>query len=76
MNNLKQIGLANLSYESAHTHFPPASISRNPNVPIDLSERPGDTFGSQVTALVFILPFIEQGNLDAIIDADRIGDTR
>ena len=73
-NNLRQIGLATLNYESAHAHFPPASISRFPNSPIDIfdvEERARDLRdGSNVTALVFLMPFLEQDNLNSLIDAD------
>ena len=76
LNNLKQIGLANLSYESAHAHFPPGSISRQQASPFTLIFPPtGDPMseakGSQLSALVFVLPFIEQLNLDQFVDADR-----
>jgi len=71
VNNLRQIGLATLNFESANTHFPPASISRKPNDPIDIFRRGSeDRDGSHVTALVFILPFLEQDNLHTLIDAD------
>ena len=69
-NNLRQIGLATLNYESANMHFPPSSISRLPNDPIDLlHEGPEDRDGSHVTVLVFLLPFFEQENLNSLVDA-------
>ena len=75
LNNLKQIGLANLSYETAHSNFPPGSISRQLDSPyvikLDGAEDPSVRKGSQITALVFILPFIEQLNLDELVNADR-----
>ena len=71
VNNLRQIGLATLNFESTNTHFPPASISRKPNDPIDIFNRGADSRdGSHVTALVFLLPFIEHDNLASQIDAD------
>ena len=71
VNNLRQIGLATLSYESANARFPPASISRKPNDPIDIfTNGPEDRDGSHVTALVFLLPYLEQDNLNGLIDAD------
>ena len=71
VNNLRQIGLATLNYEAANSHFPPASISRKPNDPIDIfNEGPDSRDGSHVTALVFLLPFLEQDNLLDQIDAD------
>ena len=75
LNNLKQIGLANLSYESAHSKFPPGSISRAPGAQfhLELIELTPITegIGSQISALVFLLPFIEQTSLDGFADADR-----
>ena len=52
VNNLRQIGLATLNFESANSHFPPASISRRPNDPIDIfTNGPEDRDGSHVTTL-------------------------
>ena len=73
-NNMRQIGLATLGFESANSHFPPASIARFPNSPIDIfnvEERTRDLKnGSKVSVLVFLLPFLEQDNLYGLIDAD------
>ncbi len=52
-NNLKQIGLALHNYESAYKTFPPGSVT------------PGNCCGtpSAGTWTLFLLPFLEQGNL-------------
>ena len=61
-NNLKQQGLALLNYESAHQEFPAA------NTP---SEVNGNGRGNSFW--VFVLPFIEQGNLQGQYDIDGGG---
>ena len=58
-NNIRQMGLATLNYESAHMKFP-ESYRRPPTAPT------GRGWSSQA----LILPFIEQGNLFANIDFD------
>ncbi len=73
MNNLKQIGLAALNYESAHMTFPPATLGEGGNPTRDqavaaLNEHQG------TSALVAIMPFIELRNLFGRLDplaADR-----
>ena len=73
-NNLKQLGLAMLSYESAHQHFPngytstqtsdgnvPGSVFVNPET---WDAAPGWGWGAH------LLPFIEASNLAAAIDYD------
>jgi prepilin-type N-terminal cleavage/methylation domain-containing protein len=52
-NNLRQIALANLNYESAHTYFP--ACTGIENFDIGSSDR--------ISGLVAIMPFIEQNNL-------------
>ena len=51
-NNLKQLGLACLNYESARQHLPPGVTDDDANL-IDANH----------TGFVFLLPFIEQANL-------------
>ena len=58
-NNLRQIGLASLNYESAHMQFP-ESYRLATNAPTNRGW----------SAQAIILPFIEQGNLFANIDFD------
>ncbi len=54
MNNLRQIALASLNYESAHMKFPSAK---------GLVDFTGVGSADQYSNFVEILPFIEQGNL-------------
>ncbi|MFO0938689.1 MAG: DUF1559 domain-containing protein [Gemmataceae bacterium] len=58
-NNLKQIGLALHSYESANQFFPPGYVdgNTNPNVTPDGDLGPGWGWAS------YLLPHLEQGNL-------------
>lgn len=58
-NNLRQMGLATLNYESAFGEFP-ESYRRPPNAPTNRGW----------SAQTLILPFVEQGNLSAVIDFD------
>jgi prepilin-type N-terminal cleavage/methylation domain-containing protein/prepilin-type processing-associated H-X9-DG protein len=52
-NNLKQLGLASLNYESSHGTLPPGYVQK-----------------SGVSALAFLLPYIEQDNLYGQIPPD------
>jgi len=58
-NNLKQIGLALHNYHDAHLVFPPAWVPHDEttSVPVESSRK------SSFAWSVFILPFVEQGNL-------------
>jgi len=71
LNNMRQLGLACLNYESAHMRFPPAT-QRNHNTTISsrapaVRPRPQNTNGDaqKIAWTVFILPFFEQNNLEA-----------
>ena len=68
-NNIRQLALACHNYESAHRKFPPGTIyyeaGAGPFYDPDLVD------GSGVTTLVFLLPFLEQDNLNSFITADR-----
>jgi prepilin-type N-terminal cleavage/methylation domain-containing protein/prepilin-type processing-associated H-X9-DG protein len=68
-NNIRQIALAALNYESAHMRFPTGTINMvdGHGPAFDPSQRDG----SQLTVLSFILPFIEQTSLDNFFEGDR-----
>lgn len=75
LNNMRQLGLAALNYESAHMRFPPAT-QRNHNTTISsraqaVRPRPENTNGDALKIAwgVFILPFMEQNNLETIFSA-------
>jgi prepilin-type N-terminal cleavage/methylation domain-containing protein/prepilin-type processing-associated H-X9-DG protein len=63
-NNLKQLGLALHNYESAFGFFPPSRLGDN--IPIDGSPVGGTSAYQSWTTL--ILPFVEQGNLQNLMD--------
>ena len=73
-NNIKQITLAALNYESAYMQFPPGTINHDPekspanNYP---DGNAGGSFGSGVSVMVFLLPYMEQNNINDLIDADK-----
>ena len=66
-NNLKQIGLATLNYESAFQRFPPGYLGPDPN-DFTLSLSQG---GSQqsTSALVFIFAHMDQENIRSLVPA-------
>ena len=70
-NNMKQITLASINYESANMKFPPGKINHDPSKAT--AGYPGGVTaaGSGVGVLSFILPYIEQGNVDVLVDADK-----
>jgi len=62
-NNLRNMGLAAMNYESSKGYFPP-SISVNLGLPPGAPGQPGSPFPGIVHHLhVFLLPFMEQGNI-------------
>ena len=63
-NNLKQLGLAMYNYLDVHSYFPPGGTWPHP---ISVSGRVGGPFSPQAR----ILPYIEQGNLQNLIDFSR-----
>lgn len=78
-NNLKQLGLATLNYESAHKKFPPGRFDPDYSVggvaqasytsyPTTLPANASTGFRSVHT---FILPFMEQGNIYNLIDFSK-----
>ena len=58
-NNLRQVGLATMNYESAFMEFP-ESYRRPANAPTNRGW----------SAQALLLPYLEQGNLSAVIDFD------
>ena len=69
LNNLRQISLAALNFESAREVFPPGLNSRGGGYFISRNEhpvtpRPSDSVdGLEIGWAVYLLPFIEQGNV-------------
>jgi len=59
-NNLKQIGLASMNYESAYGYLPPSS-NVSPNSPANPWESP-PTSGPFTSFLAYLLPYMEQQN--------------
>jgi len=57
MNQLRQLGLANLNYESSFMHFPPG-----------ITDDDNDHQNALHSGFVFLLPYIEQNNLYNRID--------
>jgi prepilin-type N-terminal cleavage/methylation domain-containing protein/prepilin-type processing-associated H-X9-DG protein len=70
-NNLKQIGLAAQNYHSANATFPPGELGGPTNLgPIWDDENGADLNGGyNVGCLVFLLPYLEQGNVSNIATA-------
>lgn len=68
-NNIRQLALACLNYESANRKFPPGTIYNE--IGAGPFYDPALVDGSGVTTLVYLLPFLEQNNLDSFVTADR-----
>jgi len=65
-NNLKQIGLAAHSYESAHGALPPGSLGALYNGTAE------PTSGSDLGTLPFLMPYLEQENLARQVEATGV----
>ncbi len=69
LNNMRQIALACLNFESANAHFPTAGGQANSF--FDTSEEFGPRFGFQNLGWMFqILPFIDQENIERLREAN------
>ena len=70
LNNMRQITLATLNYESAHMRFPPGSIwwefGWTP-----ATANTGMNHGSRVSTLPYIMPFMELNNVEQSITCER-----
>ncbi len=78
-NNLKQLGLANLNYESAHKKFPPGRFDPDYTVSgvvqKSYTSYPNTLPAGAQTGFrsvhIFLLPFLEQGNIYNLIDFSK-----
>src|ERR1051326_3987782 len=61
-NNLKQIGLALHTYHDAHSRFPP-NFSQYSYQDVTVPRPPDSNQGSTFSWRVYLLPYIEQGNI-------------
>lgn len=61
-NNLKQLGLGLHNYHGAHNRFPPGMLYRTP--------LPGTTATKRTPFCLFLLPFIDQGNVYNLYNHD------
>src|SRR5437763_4544523 len=70
-NNLKQIALGAMSYESAYGKLPPGQLGAIPG------QSGGFTDGQQLGSLVFILPYVEQDaiarKIETSMDLNSLG---
>ncbi|TWT74652.1 hypothetical protein Pla123a_34760 [Posidoniimonas polymericola] len=67
-NNLKQLGLGILNYESARKHLPPSAIVD----PQDLSSSNNGSWGVHGR----IMPYLEEGNLRDLVDLETAWDNQ
>jgi prepilin-type N-terminal cleavage/methylation domain-containing protein len=63
LNNLKQLGLALHSFESAHRFIPPAKVSGSTAAADQIRARLGMGAGTEHAWPVFLLAFVEQNNV-------------
>lgn len=72
LNNLRQLGLAVMNYESAFKYLPPSrtGLPTAPTVPVDLaiSASVGNGISAHQSWLTLILPYLEQSQLADIYD--------
>jgi prepilin-type N-terminal cleavage/methylation domain-containing protein/prepilin-type processing-associated H-X9-DG protein len=72
-NNLKQIGLASMNYESSYGFLPPSS-NISPNSPSTPWESPPNS-GPFTGVLAYLLPYVEQQNTYNLISAGATAGT-
>jgi prepilin-type N-terminal cleavage/methylation domain-containing protein/prepilin-type processing-associated H-X9-DG protein len=73
-NNMKQMGLALLNFESTYGYLPPAAIIPATGYYTSTSGVPGITFTSNTpfsSWICFVLPYIEQGNVAKMYDLNQ-----
>lgn len=72
LNNLRQVALAALNYESTNRRFPPGLLEELDGVSSDEEER------QRLGILTHVLPYIEANNvadlIEPTLDPDRLGD--
>jgi prepilin-type N-terminal cleavage/methylation domain-containing protein len=66
-NNLKQIALAALNYESTYQRLPPGSLQGAAPAAGGFPQPSSSTNGPMVGVLALLLPYIEQGPLDNLM---------
>jgi prepilin-type N-terminal cleavage/methylation domain-containing protein len=66
-NNLKQIALAALNYESTFKKLPPGSLQGAMPAAAGFPQASSSTKGPMVGVLALLLPYIEQGPLDSLM---------
>lgn len=69
-NNLKQISLAALNFESAYKRFPPGYLGNNRIGAAGLPQQDWGT-NSSVGHLVYIMPFMEQSRIFEMVSMDK-----
>lgn len=72
LNNLRQIALASLNYESTNSRFPPGLLEEPLDSPDSIDRR------QRLSILVHLLPFVEAQNVADLVEPtlspDRLGD--
>jgi prepilin-type N-terminal cleavage/methylation domain-containing protein/prepilin-type processing-associated H-X9-DG protein len=64
LNNLKQVGLAAMNYESAYKYLPPGMVVSPNSVNVNPQYVSGPPIaGPYIGSLCFLLPYMEQGNV-------------
>ncbi len=70
-NNMKQLGLALLNYETVHGQFPDGSVGRNPDSPnCDYGGFPPGKAPNRVAFFIRLFPYLEEGSVYAGYDFD------